>query len=197
MTIAALASLAVVVAGLLATEQPLNASTGSPPDWHDVREAARSMFIARSVAVTSPNSFRLAVTPVLIGASPDFVSYVRVAGEPSMPPGSRWVVITYDSDKGLATDPSKLNGRWDPAFQVSPDGKIDWGRIVEAPPTITQLLVFFGLPATDAATSGPSDDQTLGLALRGLAAGFGVVVALAFLNRRRHRLPSPPAESRG
>jgi len=136
------------------------ASTGSPPSWGDVRNAATSLFVATAEGPISDHAYRLTVGPVLIGHAPSVVTYDAVAGQPTMPEGSRWVVITYLADAGLADHPTVLNGRWDPVHSIAADGRIDWGRIVGAPPTLARLLSSFGLPPTDVAPPSPPTDQS-------------------------------------
>ncbi len=134
---------------LVAGSSGVIASTGSPPTWHDWLQSARSIFVATSNGSASRRAYRLTVGPVLLGKSPSQVTYEAVDGQPAMPAGSRWVVMTDAADKGLTDHADGVNGRWDPALRVATDGRIDWGRIADGPPTLSALLRSFGLPLTD------------------------------------------------
>jgi len=186
-----------VLAGALATgvvlyAGPVAASTGSPPTWSNWLHWATSIYVARSLGLVGYRTYRLEVGPVLLGTAPELVTYRAVDTEPRMPAGSRWVIMTVTGDKSHPFDPTRLNGRWEMAQSVDSAGHIDWGRIIEAPPTVPALLTSFGLPATDSATvSGQQDAQWPVLPL-----GLGVIAgALALVARRRWRPPllGPPA----
>jgi len=170
---------------LLAVPSQALASTGSPPTWSDWRRAAVSIFVAASKGPTSDRVFALTVGPVLVGHSPSVVTYDAVPGEPAMPRGSRWVVMTDAADPGLAVHPAVLDGRWDPIHRIAADGRIDWGRIVGAPATLSDLLGSFGPPPTDAATPSLPADQSPVPPWVTLAAAGGLGLALWRLRSRR------------
>ncbi len=152
--------------------------TGCPPTWKDYRGAVTSLFVAESQGPISRDSVRLAVGPVLTGTSPATVTFLTIAADPPMPQRSRWIVTTWPSDKGLAVDPSVVNGQWDPIQPIGSDGRIDWGRIVGAPPTVAALLLSFGLPSTDLSGEPVRVDQAPILGFKAqvaLLSGFVVV----------------------
>jgi hypothetical protein len=183
----------LAIALLLTQPASASACTGCPVSLREVVHDASSLFLATSDGQIGDRSYRLAVTQSLTGAVPPAVTYRAIPGEPDMPAGSRWIIVIYPVDQ-VALQTGQLDGRWDEAWPVIADGHITLPGMVAAPDTLSSLLAWFGLPATDtdgpSAGSGPSPTSALLLVV---SAGAFLPID-TWLRRRARRERSTPAE---
>lgn len=142
------ATVGLVAALIIA--RPAAACAGCGVPMSDFVHEVSALFVATSDGPIAPDTYRLTLGPVLVGTVPALVTYRAVDGEPAMPPASRWIIAIYPVDRA-ALRTGVLDGRWDAAWSVAPNGRIELGQVL-APPTLSGLLAWFGLPATD---SGP------------------------------------------
>jgi len=134
----------------LGIARPAAACAGCGVTMTEFVHEVSAFFVATSDGSIAPNTYRLKVGPVLVGTVPAGVTYRGIPGSPAMPRGSRWIIAIYPVDRA-AFRTGVLDGRWDAAWSVAPNGRIELGQVI-APPTLTGLLAWFGLPATDTET---------------------------------------------
>lgn len=179
----AIAAFAAVASLGLATPHPANASTGCCVTLSEVVHTSSSLFLSTSEGAISDHAYRLKVGVVLKGAPPPAVIYRAVVGEPAMAPGSRWIIVTYPAD-GRALRTGVLNGRWDQAWPIAPDGRIGLPALVVAPASLSAFLAWFGLPATNMVGASEGVNSSTGV-LVVLATCGALAFGLALLVRTR------------
>lgn len=163
----------LVVALLLARPATVVACTGCPIPLSYVVHGASALFVASSDGQIADRTYRLAVSRVLKGEVPRLVTYHAVPSQPAMPQGSRWIIVIDPVDQA-ALRTSVLSGRWDSAWFVSSDGRIELPGMVTAPATLPAFLAWFGLPATDAEPVSTESAPPIAafLVLAGIALAF-------------------------